>query len=845
MAKTRTNLVAILAGCALALPALAQDGAAPGATPMQDAQAPGAAPPPAPSPSNTALNTTAATSLARLALLDVRGIQNPTPDDFTICGLLLKAASAWSPSNTQVLRARIEAAHSAGNQVEVLAATRDLVRADPSDTVAQLRLISSRMSQMQTAQERAEAYRQFLGKQGSRLDSSIRSRLALDAAMLARELGDEKGFVTYLKQATSLDATNKDAALLALSYFSESVDNRTAHFELLTNVFYADPLDPGVMMQLRDELAAADAWDQAQRFHKMAVNVLAARSDISVDDRLADHGITWHMKGPGEVLSLLNTDLAAMRDRQERMFSQKTQTMTSGYDMRRAEDVRLSLPMDQLRLVAALTLNDTEVTARVIKDLIATNAETSSVLADAARRPQSMNEQDAAQKTLELRVELCVWRLLAKDGVDEVVAMAPELRAALGDDDDLTAILDAWTALRTGNGAEAERIAAESGVISSWLGVAAALAREERGDTAGAAAVLRQVAEDEPLTALGCYAWSRAKSLDAAYVNPLTAQIDRLARDVPLWVDAMIARPTQHQRLIVDLAQRDAKAMDPVTLTVRLRNLSPVPLALGTDLALNARLMIIPSIQTGETELIRHLSPDVVMLDQRLRLMPGEELSLVMDPAIGSVGWVAGTASSKPVTEKYRVLQGFVAGDEGARSAGPGCVDVTSLTLSRDAYDPSRSDPAALAQRIAAADEATLVKFAVASRALLVPAQLNSSIGDAHDALAAAWAARFPTLSVQAKVAVLCELPPAREVMAMKPLDDVAGTDADLNVLRAYIATQADLPEDPAITRAIAAGDADLATLATLHRARLEAGVRAYATQGVTAGIAAARTGGR
>lgn len=832
----RLPLLVVVAGLATGLPARAQDSAGAAGTGAAEPTAP-AAPGATPPASNEALNANAASSLARAALLDLRGIRNPSPDDFAICCDLLRQASGFAPGNTQVLHARVEAAHGAGDDAEVLAASRDIVRADPQDTVAQLRLISARMARMQTAQDRMNAFQQFLGRAGERLDPSIRSRLALDAALLCRELGDEKGFVTNLKLATSLDGTNKDAALLALSYFSESVSDRAAHFDLLANVFYADPLDPGVMTQIRDELASAGAWDQAARFHKMAVAVLSARGDIQMEDRLADHGMTWHAKGPGEILTVLNTDLATMRFRQEQMFNAKTKTMEGGYDVRRPEDIRLSVPMDQLRLAAALATGDMEKAESVVKDLIATNKETTDVLADPARRPQSLTGEDAAVKTTELKVELAVWRLLARQGVQEVLGEVPDLVTRLGEDNELTPILQAWAALRQDKPEEAERIAGESGVTSGWLGVAIATAKETKGDKAGAASVLRAVSQDEPLTALGCWAWSHAKELDPGYVNPLTAQMDRMARDVPLWVDAMISRPTQTQRLVVDLDRRDARALDPVCVTLRLKNLAPIPLSLGNDQALNARLLVIPSVTTGESEFGRYLAADVVMLDQRLRLLPGEELALQIDPAIGSLGWVAGTASGRPVTEKYRVLQGFVAGDGGTRTAGPGCLDITSLSVTRDALEQSRLSPEALAEQVAVADEPRLVRLAVATRAVMVPAQVSNSIQAAHDALAKAWAARYTSLSPQAKITVLCELPPSSEVPAMKPFDDVALGEADPSVFRVALVLRTSHADDPVLARAESGPDAGVAQLARLHRARLAAGAHAYAVQGVTGGI--------
>ncbi len=273
-----------------------------------------------------------------------------------------------------------------------------------------------------------------------------------------------------------------------------------------------------------------------------------------------------------------------------------------------------------------------QVTTRVIKDLIATNAETSSVLADAARRPQSMNEQSAAEKTVELRVELCVWRLLAKDGVDEVVAMAPDLRAALGEDDDLTAILDAWIALRTGTRA------ATQPTPTIWTKLAVALAKVKLGANAQAVELLLLLAQQSHLhrpraatrtgtPRLGC---------DPAYVNPLTSQIDRLARDVPLWVDAMIARPTQHQRLIVDLAQRDANCGDGPRRRHACDSATSRPCPSPSAPAIPRSTRVSSSSRrsrSADAPIRRGLSPDVFDIDQRLRLMPGEEITERVWPA--------------------------------------------------------------------------------------------------------------------------------------------------------------------------------------------------------------------
>src|SRR5262245_39862630 len=151
-----------------------------------------------------------ASQLERLALLDLRAVESPSAGDFAITEAILAIAQELAPGDTQIVRRRIEAAWNAGDNDALLDATRRIVELDPDDTVAQLRLITAKIGQVQVAQERLRLYEAFLGPKGEALDPSIRSRLALDAALLQRERGDEPGFVEKLKLAARLDSTNKD-----------------------------------------------------------------------------------------------------------------------------------------------------------------------------------------------------------------------------------------------------------------------------------------------------------------------------------------------------------------------------------------------------------------------------------------------------------------------------------------------------------------------------------------------------------------------------------------------------------------------------------------------------------
>jgi hypothetical protein len=72
------------------------------------------------------------------------------------------------------------------------------------------------MRRLQYADARLSAYDKLLGPRGDALDPAVRSRLAFDAALLARDHGDEARFLDYLTTSTTLDPTN--------TYFYQSID---------------------------------------------------------------------------------------------------------------------------------------------------------------------------------------------------------------------------------------------------------------------------------------------------------------------------------------------------------------------------------------------------------------------------------------------------------------------------------------------------------------------------------------------------------------------------------------------------------------------------------------------
>ena len=817
-----TWALVVLAGSAAAS---TQDGAA-----QAPAPAPAAARP-LTEPSKQFM-TEVARAMARTALLDLRVNQSPNEDDFAITADLLRRAAETDPADAQTIRRWVQAAHASGSDDGVEAATLALIRADPGDTVAQLRLSTRRIAGLQTVEDRLAEFARLLGPAGSRLDPSVRSRLALDSALLARETGDEELFVRRLKQATQLDSTNKDAAFLAYTYFSERVADARGRFELLSNLLMADPLDASVHAQIRDLCASVGAWEGAARFHLLTQQIVGVQQQLGPNDRVASLALMWRRDGAREALNAVIDDLRAARSRQERMTKAEGVPLDQ-ISLRKADEVRLAVPMDEFRAAVAAAAGDANALAAAMVDLGASTLEVVAVMRDPSRRPSTVDAVEAEAVALDAETNGALWRLAMGTAAPRGARTPAEIGGALPGDDPRKAALEAWGAVRDGRHADA--LAVSPGVLDPWLMMAHSLAHEAGGDKKKAADLARAVSRGEPLTALGSWAWWRASTLEPSYRDPDAAPIETLAKTVPTWVDSMLRNPSGFQRLVLEWQEPRASALVPATLAVRIKNLAPVPLAIGAGAPIEARLLLAARATMENAALMPMVEGEVFEIDQRLRLNPGEELRTTFAADSTALGWVLRTACYGNVSLTLRGLQGFYTTPEGGRYAAPGSLDVNSDRLTRPGLAEARLNSAQLAQRVSGAGAEELPALFTAIRAHLWGTDCVGAPDEGTPGLAEALAAVYHAWPPAVRVLALAELPNAADATAMQPFDDAASADQDPGVLPWVIVTRASLADNPALTLADASGDASLAMFAARHRARLASGQRFYATHGVEA----------
>jgi hypothetical protein len=788
----------------------------------------------------------AARELTRLAALDLQATGGTNPRDFEVAAILMEIAHRLSPNDEHLLRLLIDAVSSAGDREGLLAYSKELMKLQKADTVTQLRLISGAISSRQSVESRLEGYRSFLDykdDKGNRLDASIRSRLALDGALLLRETGDLRGFADMLGQATALDPTNKDAASLAVSFYSEQQSEPAGRLTLLINLLKADPFDPETLLAIARELASSEAFDQAERFYAVYQAAMDTQGlNVSQSIVAEANTVFWCKNNAEGLVTMLRSRVEEDRAAAERA-RRTAQLLDRPVDnLADPESVRLSPELERVRFAAAQAWGDQGQVDYAFTEMTRTYERAIEAAQQRQSLPAGVTAAMMVEREQRLRGELMSMRLWAGRDLDKASATLDEFRndASLSQNAGAGAVLarlEAWLQLQRGelDAAEAALTPLAERDVLARLG--RALIKERRGDREGAAKAYEALAHEASGSLAGAFARTRAEVLGQAPVKApaVTNDLRRLASGVPGWLEQMIADPRRVVSLQARLLTTEIGAMDPAWVEVSLRNVSPIPLALGPEKPISSRLLFMPDVRMK----LSRVSPEemrsgavVVRMDRRLRLLPQEELKVLVWADQGNLGWLTNHAITMQLTSRWNVIQGFMPHPDGRYVEGPHCVQTSTEYLQRRATRMLYDKPETLADWIktgTSEDVAEVVHLTMmASRA--APDAPGTWSKETREAIGAALAARYPTLEPSARVllATLLPLPPLAPWLAACEEAILADNDPDVRVVSLALRTWK--VDDPRLAAARGAGEARLERLAVLVQDRLDTNTRSYAT---------------
>lgn len=678
-----------------------------------------------------------ADGVAAIAYAMVRDVEAPTVKQYRVAALLLGLARQLTPTNDEFLRSEIEAWTYAGDRDEVIRATRELLVLDPLDTVAQLRLVTANVERLQDVDQRLAVYDRLLGPAGSKLDDSVRSRLALDAALLARETGDEATFLDHLTFAVTADVTNKDAAALYATYFLDRTDDPEERVDILANMVLSDPLDPRTHENLALELMRHGAFTGALRFFdRMGDLQRAAGIELTPEQRFDYLLSAWGAMGPARCLEYVRGHELSEQTKSDRELMNLAR---QGYNIEGQRQMVLLMPALELFRLAILSAREDSENAALSLQRVVVGYGVG--LEQVQRAAQEGNQRaQAVLPQYQLRHDLdALWaRMISGLELDKAVETLESLKArseALAP----AAIqrYEGWLAAHRGDTGRARELLKPLAERDENARFALALAMEKEGNRDEAALEYAKVASEKPKTILAAMARMKVERLlhRTLAPTPLVKRLNDKMLAMAPWLDEATTEPRRFMSLTVEHVNPRIDESGRIELRIRLRNelgVSAVPLAVGVGRPINTMLLLSPRVVTSVTEQARVMRPEVIRLDRRLRLRPGESI----DATIWGGRWMVGRViegSAVQTTLRWRVVQGFTLNEAGGYDPGPMCLDTQSDILTRAPLDVPR-DPGGLADRLSTAQGPELLRTVAGATIMLTATRIR--IDQVHQALA-------------------------------------------------------------------------------------------------------------
>lgn len=782
----------------------------------------------------------ASRSLTRLALMDLRLQLEPGMRDLQIADLALAYAADKAQDDAELLRRRVELAARMGDEDALLDRTREVIRLDPQDTVAQLRLITMTLGRIQTAEARLEATERFLGARGSNLDASIRSQLALDAALLARELGEGQKFISLLSLATDLDGTNKEAAALAAAYYASArPDDAIGQAELQVALLLADPVDPQVLISLARLGAEHGDWASASRLHRAARDLMS-RASGGLDEwaQVQRMVLDWHIKGPREPVRELSTQIQAMRHDAQALIQSLTEQGLPTTDITPPDELNLPPLPQRVRVLAAHAADDEEEMDRGFADLALTVRLVRNRYEEEVRTGR-MSPEEAREVLVGLNLQRFLLHSITDRNFQGVFNAVQQ--AGLLDDPAMAEAFRGWIALRTGDTAGAIE------AFEGWLAlrddptaaIGLGLAYETSNRVDDAVEVYRQLFGFNPLAVEAAWARSRAWSLAQVDVSqtPVSSDVARALGDVPAWISDAAASPLGYMTLEAELVDAALDPAEAVMVRLRVRNTAPIPVGVGPDRPISSRVLLVPELEVGAEGRDQSTPSEPIDLARRLRLKPREAIEAVVWASPGYTGWLMQTRATQATRVRFRVLQDFVLSGQTLTAGALGLRFQTDSGV-RGQLPGLRQGAAQLVERMRLLTDEDVGEMAITLRAMAFQPPEARRSDQELASLAAAWAERYPALSPAGRVVMLIETPHGGMSPAMEPFSrrvrELLAREQDETVLAAGLLTQVSIAEDPLLDLPQIDASPRLAQLRDLLRERLAGRGPSYSRAGAS-----------
>ena len=716
----------------------------------------------------------------RLARMSLSYQGQPHPAQVRRAKALIDRANALDDGSAERWWLAFEMNTLMGDSDGALGAIQQYVRLMPEDDVAQTQLIRALADRQQTVDARLKFYLKIAdGPASRRFSRPLRAYVSMWAAQLYRELGQIDQYKRMVALALQLDPTNKSAAAESFQIVASDAESTLSDKAAALYVSYnADPTDPFAYIGVGNTLLAFGAYDEAFIWLSKGAELTSKQGGTpGVDLLQATILAAW---GEGD-FEIANTILNILDPE-----PQEGQELPADWP-----------PVDVLLLKAVVTAT-------------AGNAE--GVREIHGRIERRLAPRVASGSDSVAMINLVWAHLLLNQGLDAAEKLIGELEGLEGEQP----MLRGWLAMRRGDREAAEGYLEPLADQDHRAALGLALPRSPDAADGELIGLLHRVVRHSPDDLFGLTAASMLKRLDA----PMPANEDRVYLQktfatIPQPILQMEANPMRYIQLKVEPVESRLKLGEPFEVVVQIRNMSKVPLSLGSDGTVPTNVMLLPKL-TMPGEAAVPLAPIEVDLHRRLRLDIGRTLAVTVPLQTHHMVGAAldGSPSSRVQIDMVCVLNPYVTKIGGVRSGLMGGT-AQFYNMSRGATPLSDGEIERLIQQIGSAHQEEMMR----AMYLLGPwcgrgeedATLEPRVADIAKAMTDRFDSLTPTLQA---FAVLCI--PRGEYGDAKfaALIDKAGTSDRVDVQLALLSTRCKRSDHPLLTAAMRDGDAVISDFA-------------------------------
>jgi tetratricopeptide (TPR) repeat protein len=530
--------------------------------------------------------------------------------------ILIQESLKLDPKNPSIWRAAIEVAQMADRSDFELEAIRGLLQVTPNDTTVQLARLRSVIEKTNTVEQRMALYESLLSDGRSKLlDPRVASRLAFDASLLQRQLGDLKQFARWLAEAVALDPSYPDAISMAAGFFGDETADSYTRAELLSATMLSNIRDVTLQVSLAEFLMSYGDYKDAAQMYRVVLSE-SIEDDIR-DGLLADILLSqWAVGGTSLALDILTRRQTLVDVAYRKKTKQQNSRMTP------LEIARIHAPLiPKLATIRAVIYAERD-----------SRSEAEQALASAIGSIHTLasiyeTQGDRATiKVADLKLQ-AVWILLwLSNDVAQAQQLIEEVEQSVVIHDTEKTRLNGWIALKRGGFEEAISIlSAIPNDNPAKLGIA--LANQQLGNKQKAATQFLDIAKTDGGSILGV--WSR-KQLEKIVgttfdIRPEIQNLQELMINIFNTINNYVLDP----RPVIDIQIVSQKMTfspyDPVTAEIEITNNTTIPLVIAKNgpiqpLILVEALIEIPNVDLGT------VPPIIIPINSEVSLLPRQSI---------------------------------------------------------------------------------------------------------------------------------------------------------------------------------------------------------------------------